>query len=253
MSIVLAAHGTRSAAGRDCVEQIRRALQESLREPVRLGWVDVCGPHLADVLSEDDLVLPAFLGKGHHVSVDIPAAARGVPGARVTPHLGAPLPGDPLLQALSGRVHEAGGPWPTTIIGWAGSTHAHSRGQTLQMAADLTRHWRGLGVRVELATPREVPEVLADARRRGGGVGIASYLLAPGHFHSRLASSGADAISAPLGDHPAIIEALAALARGEEVPDQGLQPAAMVAMKSEASRAASMFQDGLERATPLAG
>ena len=33
---------------------------------------------------------------------------------------------------------------------------------------------------------------------------MASYLLAPGVFHDRLAASGAAWVSAPLGDHPAV-------------------------------------------------
>jgi len=38
------------------------------------------------------------------------------------------------------------------------------------------------------------------AARRGGAerVVVASYLLAPGHFHDKLADSGADAVTAPL-------------------------------------------------------
>jgi sirohydrochlorin ferrochelatase len=35
-------------------------------------------------------------------------------------------------------------------------------------------------------------------------VAVASYLLAPGHFHDHLADSGADWVTAPLGAHPAI-------------------------------------------------
>ncbi len=31
-----------------------------------------------------------------------------------------------------------------------------------------------------------------------------SYLLAPGQFHDRLTQSGADWVTAPLGDHPAV-------------------------------------------------
>ncbi|SJN25052.1 sirohydrochlorin chelatase [Luteococcus japonicus] len=208
MSIILAAHGTHSVTGRACVERIREALSWRLAEPVRLAWVDVCGPRLADVVGDGDLIVPAFLGEGHHVRVDIPQAARRASHVSVTPHLGADLDEDLVLQALACRVEEAGGPWPTTIIGWAGSTHAHSRDQARRMAADLAQHWQELGVRVELATPRHLPDELEAARRRGGAVGVASYLLAPGFFQDRLVEAGADAVSAPLGDHPAIIQAL---------------------------------------------
>ncbi|HJX42509.1 MAG TPA: sirohydrochlorin chelatase, partial [Geodermatophilus sp.] len=38
------------------------------------------------------------------------------------------------------------------------------------------------------------------AARRGGAerVAVASYLLAPGHFHGRLAGAGADVVTSPL-------------------------------------------------------
>lgn len=209
MSILLAAHGTRSQAGRDCVEDIRSALEHRLGEPVRLGWVDVCEPHVADLVRDDDLLLPAFLGLGHHVSVDVPEAAAHAERVTITPHLGSAL-GQPLVeQAIVERVLEAGGPWPTTIIGWAGSSHATSREQARATARRLAARW-GSGVRVELATPRQLPPLLEAARGCGERVGIASMLLAPGFFQTRLEESGADAISAPLGAHPAIVEALAA-------------------------------------------
>jgi sirohydrochlorin ferrochelatase len=50
-----------------------------------------------------------------------------------------------------------------------------------------------------------VPEAVAELRRRTGRpVAVASYLLAPGTFHDRLARAGAAWISAPLGAHPAV-------------------------------------------------
>jgi hypothetical protein len=33
---------------------------------------------------------------------------------------------------------------------------------------------------------------------------VATYLLAAGQFHRRLTESGAEWVSAPLGDHPAV-------------------------------------------------
>ncbi|MGI9008212.1 MAG: hypothetical protein ACR2FU_18795, partial [Streptosporangiaceae bacterium] len=52
------------------------------------------------------------------------------------------------------------------------------------------------------------PEVAgAVARVRAatrGPVAVASYLLAPGVFADRLAGCGADWVTGPLGDHPAV-------------------------------------------------
>ncbi|MEL4356946.1 MULTISPECIES: sirohydrochlorin chelatase [unclassified Luteococcus] len=208
--LLLAAHGTRSAAGRACVEEIRVALAARLDQPVRLGWVDVCAPYVADLVRDGDVIIPAFLGAGHHVRVDIPEAASRARDVTVTPHLGAELGEQLVVDALVGRVEEAGGPWPTTVIGWAGSTHARSRQQARRLAEGLARRWAAAGVRVELATPRELPPRVAAARDRGERVGVASYLLAPGFFHDRLGDAGADAVSAPLGAHPAVISALVA-------------------------------------------
>jgi len=51
-----------------------------------------------------------------------------------------------------------------------------------------------------------VARLRASGRRR---VFIASYLLAPGLFHDRLARCGATAVAAPLGLHPGVVELLA--------------------------------------------
>ena len=45
-----------------------------------------------------------------------------------------------------------------------------------------------------------VAELIAADRR----VAVASYLLAPGHFHRRLQATGADVVTAPLLPHPAM-------------------------------------------------
>ncbi|MDP9427453.1 MAG: sirohydrochlorin chelatase, partial [Actinomycetota bacterium] len=44
-----------------------------------------------------------------------------------------------------------------------------------------------------------VPDAVAAARAAGARrVVLAAYLLAPGHFHDKLAGAGADAVTAPL-------------------------------------------------------
>jgi sirohydrochlorin ferrochelatase len=48
-----------------------------------------------------------------------------------------------------------------------------------------------------------VPEAVASA---GGRVAIASWLLAPGLFHQRLADMGADLVSEPIGAHPRLVD-----------------------------------------------
>jgi hypothetical protein len=41
---------------------------------------------------------------------------------------------------------------------------------------------------------------------------VASWLLAPGLFHRRLAGTGADVVAAPLSTHPGVIDRLTSLA-----------------------------------------
>ena len=63
------------------------------------------------------------------------------------------------------------------------------------------------------AASPSVEEAVASVRERqrsgelpGTRVVIASYVLAPGHFHDLVRAAGADAVSAPLGDHELVAE-----------------------------------------------
>ena len=55
-------------------------------------------------------------------------------------------------------------------------------------------------------SPAEVVAALRAAGYRR--VAIASFLLAPGVFHDRLRSAGADLVSEPIGDHPLVIRTI---------------------------------------------
>ena len=77
-------------------------------------------------------------------------------------------------------------------------------------------------------SPAEVVAALRAAGYRR--VAIASFLLAPGVFHDRLQTAGADLVSEPIGDHPLVIETIVdryrqALAEGDDLicgaDDQG--------------------------------
>ena len=62
---------------------------------------------------------------------------------------------------------------------------------------------------VATGSPR-VPEVVATLRAQGARrVFIASYLLADGLFHARLADAGADGVAAPLGVTDGIVDLVA--------------------------------------------
>ncbi|GAA1392648.1 sirohydrochlorin chelatase [Luteococcus peritonei] len=201
--ILLAAHGTRSAQGRAVVEQLRSQLEQRLSEPVRLGWVDVAEPHVDELIAPGDLVVPAFLGAGYHVKHDLPRSVARADGAVLTAHLG---PHELVLDAVHQRVVEAGGPWPLTLLGWAGSSDPESRAEAGTAAALLASRW---GVTVRVVTPAELPQAVAAGRAEGfERVGVASYLLAPGFFADKLADGGADGCSAPIGAHPCLVDLL---------------------------------------------
>lgn len=76
---------------------------------------------------------------------------------------------------------------------------------------------------VATGTPRVgdvVDKLRAGKRRR---VFIASYLLAPGVFHNRLAECGATGVAAPLGAHPEIVALLSRrFADGAKRPTLGV-------------------------------
>jgi len=214
--LVLVAHGSRDDAAHACVEEIVDAVRAALSGvEVRLGYVDVRGPKVADAVAGMDgaVVVPAFLASGYHVRTDLPAqlADCGAPRDRfrVTPAIGA----DPLLaRAARARLAEAGWRYgDAVVLAAAGSSDpaalAEVRAAGRMLAAEVGRKAR-VGF-VATATPR-VDAVVADLRALGERrIAIASWLLAPGIFHRRIAAA-ADVVAAPLGAHPDVVATIVA-------------------------------------------
>jgi sirohydrochlorin ferrochelatase len=214
--LLLVAHGSRDDAADACIRRLAGAVRAELPgAPVQVGYVDVRPPTVADAVAEMDgaVVVPAFLASGYHVRTDLPAqlAACGAPPERfrVTPAVGP----DPLLaRAALARLTDAG--WragDAVVLAAAGSSDAHAvaevRAAGRQLAALV-----GRPVRVGYAatgTPR-VENLVEGLRRAGERVAVATWLLAPGVFHTRLTESGADVVSAPLGEHPDVVAAVVA-------------------------------------------
>ncbi|HEX8007225.1 MAG TPA: CbiX/SirB N-terminal domain-containing protein, partial [Trebonia sp.] len=134
----------------------------------------------------------------YHAHVDLPAiVARVRPDARVA----GPLGPHPLLTSVLARRLAAAGlrPGDAVVLGAAGSAdpsalddvRAAARLLSVRLSRPVTAAFAASG------TP-----TLADAltrARTAPRVAVASYLLAPGHFQTRLAESSADLVSAPLG------------------------------------------------------
>jgi len=173
---------------------------------VRTAFVQHAEPTVADALARsgpNTVLVPLLLSSGYHLNHDIKAVA-GAAGARVADPLGP----DPLLAfALTARIAEAGAPaGASVVLAAAGSADPRAATEVARQADLLAE---ALGVRVVAAFAAvgrpTVPEAVAKLRAETGGpVVVATYLLAPGQFHDRLADAGPDWVSQPLGAHPAV-------------------------------------------------
>jgi sirohydrochlorin ferrochelatase len=206
--LVACAHGTRSPAGRRLIAELAlaaRALRPGLE--TWAAFVDVQPPTVADVVAElaadgrPTVVVPLLLSGGYHVHVDIAQAVerhRSAVAAR-------PLGPDPrLVEVLSDRLVQAGGdpadPTTAIVLAAAGSSDPRSVADVEATAHLLQQSWAGpVTCGYGSAARPPVPAAVTAAREAGAArVVIAAYLLAPGHFHDRLATAGADAVTAPL-------------------------------------------------------
>ncbi|WP_082092100.1 sirohydrochlorin chelatase [Demequina pelophila] len=218
MSAILigCAHGTRDTDGQDTVRRLIAEVRAALPErEVREAYVDVHGPELGDVVEavpEDThgvsaVVVPLLLSGGYHVYHDIAKAVHGRVDIPAAPALG---PDQRLIDIVLERVDQARvPPTATLILAPAGSSDPRSRADTEAAAEMLRARWGG-PVRIGYAAGIEptVKDAVAEARRFGeeGEVAIASFLLAPGVFQTRLTESGADYVTAPLAPHPKLVE-----------------------------------------------
>lgn len=218
--LILVAHGTRRAAGVATIRAIADDVSARIGA-VDTAFVDVIGPNPAEVLSASRgsaTLMPAFLASGFHVHADIPARIResGHPGTVVTPPLGP----DPMLaDVMQDRLIQAGmRPGDSVVMAAAGSSDSRARADVSCAAAQLAERVGDVHVGyVATGSPRVsdvVSRVRSVGRRR---VFIASYLLAPGLFHDRLALCGATAVAAPLAPHPLVTDLVIRRFRDSEV------------------------------------
>lgn len=217
-SLVIAAHGTQQAAGVAVAHELVAGLRARLTgRKVLLAFVDVLGPRLGEVVAAAPgpvTVVPAFLSAGYHVRIDVPREVLATGRHDVT--ITAPLGPHPLLAgAVRDRLRAAG--WrrgDAVVLAAAGSSDpravADVRASARQLSAEVGSRVR-VGF-VATGTPRISP-LIAGLRAAGESrVAVASWLLAPGLFHHRLATAGADVLACPLGAHPRVIDRLAQLA-----------------------------------------
>lgn len=205
-ALVLCSHGTADPAGQRAVRALVDAVRDHLGgTDVRETFVDVQHPQVDEVVAgaladgrDPVVVVPLLLSGGFHVHVDVARAVQD-PRTRATPALG---PDPRLADLLADRLREAGAtPEDVVVLAAAGSSDARAVADVAAVADRLRGQWGG-PVEVgfgSMARP-SVPEAVSAARAELGGrrVVVAGYLLAPGFFHDRLASAGADLVTAPL-------------------------------------------------------
>ncbi len=129
--------------------------------------------------------------------------------SRVADALG---PSPEVARVLADRLIESD--WrsgDSVVLAAAGTSDPAARSDLHKMAAWVSALTSS---RVELAFAAtgepQVSDAVAPLRRRGARrVVVASYLLADGLFQDRLRNSGADAVTDPLGCHPAMVRLIA--------------------------------------------
>ncbi|MEV7598467.1 CbiX/SirB N-terminal domain-containing protein [Kitasatospora sp. NPDC089797] len=210
--LLAVAHGSRDPAALTSIRALLRGVRALRPElTVRCCFLDLARPTLAEALARlayaRPVLVPLLLGTGHHLRVDLPAAlaAAGLPPDRLAPALG---PHPLLAEALAHRLGEAGAPpdAPVVLAG-AGSTDPAALAGTARtadlLAARLGRPVTPAHLSAAAPTPRQaVAGLLAAGHPR---VALASYLLSPGHFARRAATTTAATwTGAPLATHPAV-------------------------------------------------
>ena len=206
--LIACAHGTRNPTGRRLIAELALAAR-SLRPGLETtaAFVDVQPPTVADVVAglaaegRAAVVVPLLLSGGYHVHVDIAGAVAGAEGTVAARPLG---PDPRLVEVLLDRLIEAGAdpvdPGTAVVVAAAGSSDPRSVADVDHTAALLQRSWAGpVTTGYGSAAQPTVTDAVATARAAGADrVVLAAYLLAPGHFHDKLAGAGADLVTAPL-------------------------------------------------------
>jgi sirohydrochlorin ferrochelatase len=203
-TLLAVAHGTRNAAGPQTV----RALLDRIRElrphlEVAESYAEIAEPGLEEASAAcagPIVAVPLMLARGYHALVDIPGR---LPGSAV---LARPLGPHSLLGAALVDRLGAGRRADAVVLGAAGSSDQAGVDDVRIAARLLTRRLQRPVAHGFVAAGRpDLAHVVAELRQRGARrVAVASYLLAPGYFHDRLADSGADSVSPPLGAHDAV-------------------------------------------------
>jgi sirohydrochlorin ferrochelatase len=206
-ALLAVAHGSRNPAATDVIRALARQIRRLAPVlDVRVAFIGHQEPSLPaelDAAGSNAVIVPLLLSSGYHLTADITGAATTA-GALVAGALG---PDELLLTALTARLAEARVPDGTPVVLAAAGSSNPAAAVEVQEQADLLAARLGVPVRAAFATAARptVPEAVLQLREETGmPVAVASYLLAPGHFQDQLSACGADWVTQPLGDHPAL-------------------------------------------------
>ncbi|MFJ9840237.1 sirohydrochlorin chelatase [Kitasatospora sp. NPDC101155] len=209
--LLAVAHGSRDPLASTSTRLLLRTVR-SLRPEltVRCCFLDLVRPSLSDSLAQlagrRPILVPLLLGAGYHVRVDLPEtlAAAGLPLTHLAPTLG---PHPLLAEALADRLTEAGAPsHAPVVLAGAGSSDPTALADTTRMAGLLAARLDRPVTPAHLSAATPTPHQAVAALQATGHprVALASYLLSPGFFARRAATTAATWTSAPLAAHPAV-------------------------------------------------
>jgi len=206
-ALLAVAHGSRNPAAADVIKGLARQIRRlAPMLDVHVAFIGHAEPALPEELSAagaDAVIVPLLLSTGYHLRADLAEAATTA-GARLAAALG---PDELLLTVLTARLAEAGVPDGTPVVLAAAGSSDPAGADDVRQQAALLADRLGAPVTAAFASAAlpTVPAAIADLREHTGGpVAVASYLLAPGYFQELLHSSGADYVTEPLGEHPAL-------------------------------------------------
>ena len=206
-TLLIAAHGTASSTGSATTRALADAVAAARPDvPVRLCFLDVVSPRLAEALDAIDdevvVVVPLLLSAGYHVITDIPRIVAGRTSVRVARHLG---PDPLLLEVVATRLAEAGGIAGTTALAVVSSTRESANAEIETARAALSdRLGRDVSLLPLSADMRETVATLPKP------LAVAVYLLAEGAFLDALgdAVGSAGVVAAPIGVHPLLVHVI---------------------------------------------
>ncbi len=229
-TVVLVAHGSRDVRFADTARRVRDAVAVAMPGVrVEVSFLDLNAPLVGDVLADvsgDVTVVPLLFGDGYHSKVDLPATINAVrrrhPRLRAvqTPVIGSRSP----VPALCDRLREAGLQQGAGVLLYAvGSSDAGSDDSIRARGVELSSALQ-MPVQTVFATRlgsdgRPVADAV-HALRAAGATSIAAspLFLSAGLLTERVERwldvyAPGSVVAGPLGAHPAIVDAAAAIHR----------------------------------------